>query len=123
MGTRSTIVGIVCLALLLASMGVRAAISDPAPIDLLLKLVLACGVAGMCVADSRRIGRPMAGLAPVAIVIVWPVAVPVYLVWSRGWRSGLMRTGAFLLSVAVLLLVPFYLAGYAVWGDAFFRTD
>ena len=122
MGTHSTTIGLVCLALLLALAGVRAAISDVTLIDLLLKLVLGCGMAIMCVADSRRVGRSMPGVAPVAILIGWPVAIPIYLVWSRGWRRGLLGAGAFLLSATALLMVPFFVAGYAVWGDAFFRA-
>lgn len=111
----------VALALLLALVGVRAAIGDAAPVDLLLKLGLACGMAIMCVADSRRIGRPMPGIAPVAILVTWPVAIPIYLVWSRGWKRGLLGAVAFLVSVVVLVMVPFFIAGYSVWGDAFFR--
>ncbi len=109
-----------CLSLLLALLGVRAAICEPAAIDLLLKWTVAGGMAVICVADARRMRRPMPGLAPLGIMIAWPVAVPIYLVWSRGWRRGLVLAGAFALAGVVLVLVPYYVAGYAVWGEAFF---
>ena len=122
MGTRSATIGLVCLALLLALAGVRSATSEATAIDLLLNFVLSCGMAIICVADSRRIGRPMPAVAHIAILFAWPMAVPIYLVWSRGWKRGLLGAGAFLLSATALFMVPFFVAGYAVWGDAFFRT-
>jgi len=78
--------------LLVALAGVRAAVCDESRVDLLLKFVVACGI-----------------------------AVPIYLVWSRGWERGLLAAAAFLGSVVVLALVPFFTAGYAVWGAVFFR--
>ena len=122
MGTRTTIL-LVCMALLLALAGVRAALCDVAAVDILLRLIVACGMATACVADSRRMGRPMPGVTAFAILFTWPVAVPIYLVWSRGWKRGLCGAGVFLVSVAALIYVPFFIAGYAVHGDAFFRTE
>ena len=122
MASRTAIIGLVCLGLLIVLAGVRAAICDESRVDLLLKFVVACGMAMACVADSRRIRRPMAEATPIAIVVTWPIAVPIYLVWSRGWRRGLLAAAAFLGSVVVLAMVPFFAAGYIVWGAAFFRS-
>jgi len=108
--------------LLIALAGVRAAIAETGRTDVLISLVLCSGMALGCAQDARRMGRAMPGAASLAVFFTWPVAVPAYLVWSRGWKRGLLAAMAFVGSLAVLYLVPFFVAGYAVWGAAFFKT-
>lgn len=56
------------------------------------------------------------------LYFTWPIAAPVYMVWSRGWKRGLLQGTAIQVSLVLLWLVPFVVAGYAVGGADFFRT-
>ncbi|HLQ37677.1 MAG TPA: hypothetical protein VK348_07740 [Planctomycetota bacterium] len=122
MGRRTAILSLVCLALLVALTGARQAIVERGRIDVVVVLVVCSGMALACVYDARRLGRPLPGIAPSAILFAWPIAVPAYLVWSRGWKRGMLQAMAFLVALAVLLYGSFFAAGYAVWGAAFFET-
>jgi len=122
MGRRTTLISLGCLGVLLALMGVRSAIAESGRTDVLLSFVLCSGMAVACIYDARRIGKVMPGAASAAVFITWPVAVPIYLVWSRGWKRGILAALVFVGSIMLLYLVPFCIAGYAVWGAAFFKT-
>ena len=102
--------------------GVRAAITEPGRTDVLISLVLCSGMALVCVYDARRIARPLADATPLVLFFTWPVAIPIYLVWSRGWKRGILLGMVFVGSLALLWLVPFVVAGYAARGPAFFKT-
>lgn len=56
----------------------------------LFALVSQTLMAGICVVDSRLRKRPIVFTAQAALFFLWPVAVPVYLIWSRGWRGILV---------------------------------
>src|SRR5262245_889625 len=117
----TTIISIACLGLLVALSGVRAAIAETGRTDVLITLVLSSGMALGCGQDARRMGRAMPGAASLAVFFTWPVAIPVYLVWTRGWKRGMLAAMAFVGSLAVLYLVPFFVACYVVWGAGFFE--
>jgi hypothetical protein len=42
----------------------------------------------LCLADSRVTGKPVSPGFVWACFLLWPVAVPGYLLWSRGWLKG-----------------------------------
>jgi hypothetical protein len=92
------------------------------PIDLLLKVAITCGVVWVCMADARLLGKPLPTFIPLAMIFTWPLSIPVYLIWSRGWRRGLVRSVAYLIALVLLLGVPHAIAGYLVHGAAFFET-
>lgn len=55
-----------------------------------------------CSADAARRGRPLGHAWRWMIFLFWFVAVPAYLVWSRGWKGVLMTVGFAILLVACL---------------------
>jgi len=73
--------------------------------DILVVQVVIVLVTMTCVADGRARGRPMVEAARLATLLVCPIAVPIYLLWSRGWWG---------LPVMMLLLV--LLTGVIVAG-------
>jgi hypothetical protein len=79
------------------------------PIDILISLFLSVSFALVCAIDSRLRGKPLPIIAPLLIAVLWPLAVPMYLVGSRGWRGLrllLLHTGLVcLVSFAVFLLL------------------
>ncbi len=115
MGRRGTIISLVCLGLLWVLAGARAATVDIGLADLLIAVTTYSGMALLCVLDARRRRKPMAGIAGPAIFFFWPIAIPAYLVWSRGWKRGLLAASAFLTAVAVLHLGALLATDYAVW--------
>jgi len=118
---RAAIFGVVCLGLLVALAGVRSAIGGAERTDVLISLVLCSGMALACVLDARSLGKPMSGAAQLMLFFTWPVAVPVYLVWSRGWRRGTLRALLFVAALLVLGFGSYCVTGYALWGAAFFE--
>lgn len=111
-----------CLVLLLALASARTAIVAAGPIDLLLNVVINCGVAWVCMFDARVLGKPLPALIPLVLFLTWPLSIPVYLIWSRGWRRGGVRSVAYAIVLVLLLGVPYAIAGYLVHGAAFFET-
>lgn len=111
-----------CLALLLALASARTAVVAAGPIDLLLRLAITCGVVWVCMADARLLGKPLPALIPMVMFFTWPLSIPVYLIWSRGWRRGGVRSVAYAIVLVLLLGVPHAIAGYLVHGAAFFET-
>ncbi|MGQ0636786.1 MAG: hypothetical protein ACT4QC_19415 [Planctomycetaceae bacterium] len=59
--------------------------SQRSRIDIFLALVVATFVSLACVADARILRRPLACPVRAALFFFWPIALPVYLLWSRGW--------------------------------------
>ncbi|HWB21094.1 MAG TPA: hypothetical protein VG711_12385 [Phycisphaerales bacterium] len=70
-------------------------------VDVMLWVSIAFSAALACIADSKVRSRPMVHSAKLGLLVYWPVTVPVYLVWSRGWR-GLVWIGVHLLAVMVV---------------------
>jgi len=122
MPRRNSIICICALGLLVALAGVRNAISETRLTDLLIAVVLCAGMATSCIYDARCRGKPMTGAGSMATFFLWPIAVPAYLVWSRGWKRGLLLALGYVVSLLVLYFIPFFVAGYTLWGAAFFRT-
>ena len=54
---------------------------------LLLCAAIASAMTGWCVADSRILGRPLLPVLQMITFFTWPVAVPMYLMWSRRFRG------------------------------------
>ena len=113
---------LVVLGVLVAVAGVRAATVEQGPADLLLSLTIGCVVAMGCMTDARRRGRPLPSISAFAIFAVWPIAVPIYLLWSRGARKGSLLALAFVAAVFGTYVAAYWIAGYAVWGDDFLRA-
>ncbi len=70
-----------------------------------------------CVIDSRIRGYPILHSFYFIIIFLWPVAVPVYLIWSRGFW-GLTLAIIHLIGLYLTCVVSYHLAGYLVYGDA-----
>jgi len=68
-----------------AALGVHAVVGPDASRQMLLSIVSATLFAATCAVDSRILGRPMVFDGGTFVFFAWPVAVPYYLIWSRGW--------------------------------------
>ena len=55
--------------------------------DLALAVCICILITLACIADSKVIGKPMAHAAKWVMPFIWPIAAPIYLLWSRGWRG------------------------------------
>lgn len=58
--------------------------------DYLFGSALAVLITMTCAYDASVLGRPWAIGVRLPFLIVWPVAMPLYLIRSRGWRGCLM---------------------------------
>ena len=108
---------VIVLGGLVALVGVRAATVEPGAADLLLSVVIGCVLAMSCSADARRLSKPLPSIAGFAIYGLWPVAVPIYLVSSRGFRKGGLLALGFIAAVVSILFIAYGITYYAVWGD------
>lgn len=53
--------------------------------DIAIALLASVAVTKACIMDSRLIGKPLPRAARWVMFFTWPLAVPVYLPWTRGW--------------------------------------
>ena len=58
-------------------------------LDLLVPLTFVVLVTGWAVMDARRRGHPIPLLSCNWFVLFAPYLIPMYLLWSRGWRGAL----------------------------------
>ena len=69
---------------------IRACVLDRhAGIDLILTICISLSATLACIADSKLIARPMPHAAKWVMFFFWPIAVPIYLIWSRRARGFL----------------------------------
>jgi len=82
-------------------------------------ILLSSASAGWCLVDASWRGQPLTWAAQLLTFLFWPIAVPIYLVSSRGWRG---------LGWALLNALAFYAtsfianaaAQYLHWGSVRF---
>ena len=77
-------------------------------------LAFGCAMTGWCFVDSRILGRPIITSFHPLIFAAWPLAVPIYLVWSRklrGFVLALVHAVALFVLSLVLMNLPQY-TGY-----------
>lgn len=63
-----------------------------------------------CMIDSKLVGKPLPWSMQWLVYFTWPLFVPIYLVWTRGWRK---------LHVVVLYigvyLAAYYIPAFGMW--------
>ena len=86
-------------------------------------LLMASMAALWVVFDARHRGKPLVSIVQFLVLVSWPVAVPIYLISTRGVR-GLGWSLLNLVGLAVMCLLGFFATSLAVYGsDAFFRLS
>ena len=102
-----------CLYFLAVILAVRAAFElESGPTDLLIRLMVPLMMARTCAVDARLMGKPIHLLRQWHILLAWPVALPICLVRSRGWRGlGLLVVH----SIAVLVVIAIVLLARVTW--------
>lgn len=87
---------------------------------LLFSFLIASVATYLCVLDARILGRPIVQSVHWIMFVTWPIAVPIYLIYSRRlWGLALAVLHAIgLLMVATL---AFHLAGYLAYGNMWFE--
>lgn len=66
--------------------GLYAAFEQRPHVDLLFAVTFAFVMAYLCIVDARLRSTPLAHSYHWLIFFTWPLAVPVYLAWSRKWK-------------------------------------
>jgi hypothetical protein len=89
-------------------------------VDVLVALAAATVAAYGCVVDSRIVGRPVLQSLHWVLFVAWPVAVPIYLLYSRRLRGlGILVLHA--IGLLLVATVAFHLTGYLAYGSAWFH--
>ena len=83
-------------------------------LQFLLWAAVGSAMTGWCVVDSRILGRPVIRTFYFLIFITWPLAVPIYLIWSRKWR-GLAPMCVHGLGLFVLYVATANVAVHTAW--------
>ena len=73
-----------------------------------------------CVLDARILGRPIVQSVHWIMFFTWPLAVPIYLIRSRGLR-GLGMVVLHGIGFVVVAVVAYHTAGYLVYGALWFE--
>ena len=68
-----------------------------------------------CIVDSRIIGRPIVQSVHWIMFFTWPLAVPIYLIYSRGLR-GVVLLILHGIGLIIVSNVTFYLTWYLAYG-------
>lgn len=89
-------------------------------IRLMLSLALCSIVAYWCVVDSRLRGFPIVHSLHWIIFFTWPIAVPIYLIWSRRLR-GLGLAFVHGIGLYAACLATYHLTGYIAYGAEWFQ--
>jgi hypothetical protein len=63
--------------------GVHGASGQPSILDVVLPLFTAFLATSACVADAELLGKPLALSIQGFMFFTWPIAVPIYLIWTR----------------------------------------
>jgi hypothetical protein len=96
--------------------GARLIVSPPDPLlDLMFTGVVAVAVVVTCIYDSRLSGKPIVQSLHWLMLFTWPIAAPVYLVWSRG-RRGAMLAAMHAVLLYMTLLVSYYGNAVLIYG-------
>ena len=106
------------LGALVALLGVREATVERGAVDVLFSLAVGLAFTMSCFADARSMGKPLPLGAGLPILVLWPIAVPIYFLLSRGFRRGGVLAVGILAGELGLYLSAYYIARYAVWGEA-----
>ena len=106
------------LYVLLAAWGAIEAVGTPVwALYLLVGWMMASTVTSWCVVDSHILGRPMLRITHEMTFLIWPAAVPLYLIWSRRFR-GLGITLLHAVGLTVICTVAFIVTALLKYGPA-----
>lgn len=93
----------------------------PPMINVLWSLAMCSVMNCWCVFDARRRGRPLIQSLHWIVFFLWPVAVPIYLLWSRrlwGMAVAVIHAiGLIVASLAACLAVRYLIGGHT-WPGA-----
>ncbi len=114
---------IVSLYVLVACSGtVQVVIPENGGLYFLFTLLIATAVTMWAVLDSRIRNHPMLHIVQFLFLISWPIAAPVYLIWTRG-RRGLWLAAIHGLGLFATLCVFFYTAYGLLYYTGFWSAD
>ena len=110
---------VVTLYVLTTAWGVAQVFSLHGGLQYLFALVIASAATLWAVSDARLRGHSILNIVQFFIFVSWPIAVPIYLVWSRGLR-GLGLSLLHGVGLTVALCIGFYCTVFSVYGiDAY----
>ena len=95
------------------------------PEELLVRLLLPVAMCSImtywCVVDSRMRGSPIVHSLHWIIFFTWPIAVPIYLIRSRGLR-GLGLALLHTIGLYAATMAAYLLTGYVRYGEEWFHA-
>ena len=95
--------------------GIVQVFSQHGGIQYIISLIFGLTATLWTVSDARQRGRPILHIVQFFILVSWPIAVPIYLIWSRGKRGvGLLLLHGVGLSIASY--ASFYGTVFSVYG-------
>lgn len=86
----------------------------------LFSVAIASAATGWCSVDARLRGRPMLHIVRIITFFTWPIASPIYLIYSRRWR-GLGLAALHGLGLLVVFMTVFYLVVFLQYGPQPFQ--
>jgi len=93
--------------------------STSGPLTLVFGATFASTITYWCIVDARIAGHPILYSFYWLIFLLWPLGVPIYLLWARKLR-GLGSALLHVIGLFAVALLAYLLAGYLVYGNAWF---
>ncbi len=89
------------------------------PLYLLFVVMFSVTMTYWCIVDGRNAGRPILHSFYWLIFFLWPIPVPIYLVWARRLK-GLGFAMLHAIGVYGACFVAYNVAGYLAYGNIWF---
>ena len=108
---------VTCVYLLAVTMGAgQVTRPESGVLRLTLWAMFASAATYWCVVDARMIGRPIVQSLHWIMFYSWPVAVPIYLIYSRKLR-GLGIAIVHVIGLSIVATLGLHLAGFVKYGN------
>jgi hypothetical protein len=99
--------------------GITQSLSSNGALGYLGSILLAVLTTGWCIIDARHRGRPMLSIVQMIVFFSWPIAVPIYLIASRG-RRGLAIAAIHAIGMLITTWIASAATLYFAYGPAAF---
>ena len=94
----------------------RALFRDLGPPDIAVAVAFQVIMTTFCIVDSKCRGKPLLHSFYWIIFFTWPVSVPIYWIWIRGFK-GVVSGMLFVISLAVVSMAAYFVTSYLAGGQ------
>ena len=108
---------LLCLYALSALWGISLAVPPQDELrEFCYTVLVAIAVVVSCIYDARFMRKPIVSSVQGVMLFTWPIAVPAYLVWSRGLKRGLQLVVVHAVCLYGVMVAGYWATSAAIYG-------